>query len=772
SGKYALSAEHSRGDVAVSYEVQVATAGLAPGVERDVEVPARLPLVIPAAGTLRLRTTGDVDVRCRVLDGAGRLVAESSEVGDDWNCGLAEPIAAGEYALVLESEALLPGRSRVSVTMPAPRDVGALQDGRTYDVGAGVLSASIPPAPGDAIVEVALEAPIAFSCAVEDEAGRLAWRASAVKRCEAAVATGGRSWRLRAWTQDGTTGATARVAIRPVSPLERGRIREGGAARARIERPGRYRTGEGIRCLAGALHGLLAPCGPLASLDSGEVLFLAGGGEGRVALEDVPADLDRRPDEVLTLDHAPRLERQVSRRSAVHLVEVRTPAGRRGAPACEIDGGVRAFADGACFAASGATTSSIVRLRADVPIEARVRRVGAALPPPARLGPGRHPLDVPEGGGLYRLPDGPARAELLLPPSAWAVLLVGGAAVDLCAPSDALQSCRLEAPRGADVAVFAPAERRAEATIVALASPPPPPELAGVREDAFALPGSAAWRIPSAPAERRLEVDGAARCAVALDDGTRIAACAAALPPGVGGEVRIDHPAGPVRAAVWPASEPLARLGRPVPTGAPRALAEGEAAPLQGDLTDLGIELPAEAVVHVEADAGSCALLSGGALVVLEGRGAGCRLARLLPAGKHRLLVRAFAGAPLSGAARWVAERVELLAEGVGPERWAAPGDARLFRFRVASQGRVGLGIREDAEALECSVADGAGRTVGVGCQQLLGLAPGDYVLAVAAPAGAPPMRFRPVLVGLAGSEIGVPPDYLRDLFGRIGGQP
>jgi hypothetical protein len=33
-------------------------------------------------------------------------------------------------------------------------------------------------------------------------------------------------------------------------------------------------------------------------------------------------------------------------------------------------------------------------------------------------------------------------------------------------------------------------------------------------------------------------------------------------------------------------------------------------------------------------------------------------------------------------------------------------------------------------------------------------------------------MRFRPVLVGLAGAELGVPPEYLRDLLNRIGEKP
>jgi hypothetical protein len=117
----------------------------------------------------------------------------------------------------------------------------------------------------------------------------------------------------------------------------------------------------------------------------------------------------------------------------------------------------------------------------------------------------------------------------------------------------------------------------------------------------------------------------------------------------------------------------------------------------------------------------------------------------------------------------WTAEPVEQLGEGVGAERWLAPGEARIFRFTLASKGRVGLGLREEAETLECAVSDETGSRLGEGCQQLLALDAGTYLLAVRAPGSSPPSRFRPVLLGLAGSEVGVPAEYLSDFFQRIG---
>jgi hypothetical protein len=84
----------------------------------------------------------------------------------------------------------------------------------------------------------------------------------------------------------------------------------------------------------------------------------------------------------------------------------------------------------------------------------------------------------------------------------------------------------------------------------------------------------------------------------------------------------------------------------------------------------------------------------------------------------------------------------------------------------------VGFGLRVDAETLDCVVLDGRQRSLGVGCQQLLSLEPGAYLLSVSAPRNAKPTRFRPVLLGIVRPEAPVPPEYLEDLLQRIGVGP
>jgi hypothetical protein len=81
----------------------------------------------------------------------------------------------------------------------------------------------------------------------------------------------------------------------------------------------------------------------------------------------------------------------------------------------------------------------------------------------------------------------------------------------------------------------------------------------------------------------------------------------------------------------------------------------------------------------------------------------------------------------------------------------------------------VGLGLQAAADVLECALLDARQQTVGVGCQQLVDLGAGTYLLSVRAPVSGPALRFKPVLVGLSGRERSVPDDYLREFFKRIG---
>lgn len=774
AGKYRLVAEHSRGDVAIRYALQIWSEVLSPGVTEELAVPARVTVRVPRPGTLRLRTRGESDVRCRLFDTAGTLVAESSEVGDDWNCAFAEPVPGGDYDLVIESETQQPGLTRLTLAEPPPSDVGVLTDGKSHALGAGVLTAEIPAPPADALVQVSLSSSTPFSCAVEDPVGGILHRDRESKLCQVILRPGPGKHRLRAWTLERPGTVEAHLTVRPIVAIS-GRIPDGKAGRASVPRAGRFATGEGVRCLPDDKRGALRPCGPETSLEAGPVVFAALSGEPKVLLSELTADVAKPRLEKLPLESRPYIERQVAPRAALHLAWAKVAFGERASPRCDLEGGVHELSDEACFAAAGPAEAATLRLSADGAsgLAADVARRAVVLSSTqGAILPGRASFALEKDSALYSLPRVPARLSLTLPPEAWAVVLRSGKVLDLCPPSADVGRCQLGLSGGGELFVLAPGERRFDAELVALSAAPEEQVVTGLWESERAAPGSMVLRVPPAAVARSLEVEGASRCSMRLSDGGRSGRCQVALPPGSSAEVHLDHPAGPLRALVAMSSELVAaRFGRRLPAGNPAALPAAFALPLAGQLVDRGLTLEKESVVHIVAGAGVCRLQGEGATLV-EGLGGGCAIHRLLPAGTHRLTVRPFGDSPLSGTVHWTAEPVEALPNGVGPERWIGPGEARIFRFQLASKGRVGLGLRETAEVLDCALADGAQRTLGEGCQQYLELEAGSYLLLVRSPASAPPLRFRPVLLGLEGAKMDVPEEYLRDLFTRIGANP
>jgi hypothetical protein len=188
-----------------------------------------------------------------------------------------------------------------------------------------------------------------------------------------------------------------------------------------------------------------------------------------------------------------------------------------------------------------------------------------------------------------------------------------------------------------------------------------------------------------------------------LSDGRRTSSCAARIPANAAGEMAIESPGGPLRAVAYAGADRALVLSGRVQGAKPAALLEGQAAPLASGF-DRAISLAQSALVHVRASAGVCALVGSDGSRVVDGEGRGCELHRLLEKGTYRLAIRPFGDQPLAGTAAWTKSAVEVLTEGVGPERWIAPGEALYFRFTTASTGRVGIGLQVQADALECAV--------------------------------------------------------------------
>ncbi len=777
-GAYELVTEHSRADVGIRYRIGVSTTMLAPGLSLSgLPVPGEVVVRMPRAGVLRIKSEGETDVRCRLFDSDGELVTEGSDIGADWNCLTAVPVRAGDFRLVIEAENGIPGSTRISANSPGVKKTGALKHDQVLETGNNVLLAELPRPRNDAVLEVGFTSKLRFSCALEDETGPLQ-RELNVLRCGFLVHTRGKSYQVRLWTRRWSGKLKVKMVERPFTRMSDGDIPAGKAALVEVERTGLYRTAKQVWCLPADKSGPLRFCGPRASLSRGQVVFSTTGPEREpdLEMEEEVAEIDKRVEQKLKVSSEPNWQRQRSEERALHLLALSVPQGEQAAPACRIAGGVHQQRAHACFAAGGPEKESLGRwwLTSKRPRPARLVRLAARVPESVTpLRPGVHRLVWSGAVARYRLPAGASRVELVLPGDTWAVQTdTNGKALDLCAPAGALNRCVLGAT-GGELFLVSDAERQARVRLLLVQRPPGREELEGLTGLFERWPlaaGQTMLSVPAVDADRRLAVSGAVHCRTALDDGTRIAGCTMSLPAGTGALVELEHEARPIQAVVAPADEiGKTRWGRETPQGQPAPLLMARTVLLSGELVDRVLKIEKPAVVHLHADAGVCALLSAEGELTVAGDGLGCDVHRLLEPGAWRVMVRAFADKPLGGFLVWTAEPVQELGEGVGLQDWVAPGQKRFYRFRVAAAGKVGLGVRAEADLLACTVMDERQQVLGEGCQQFLELEAGSYLLSVRTSGHGRPMRFRPVLLGLAGTRIHVPEKYLRDFFRRIG---
>ncbi len=776
AGSYSLVTEHSKGDVAITYKLHFGSAVLLPGMSRTLPVPSTVPLTIPRDGTLRLRTEGEADVRCRLFDERKKLVLEGSDNGADWNCALAEPVSRGRYTLVLESETQLAGETKLSLSLPTVEDKGAFADAQKLTLGSSVVQWAIPA--GDAVQELTVKATgkTPFSCAVLGPFG-VASRRSRVSECAMLVLPKQEAWTLRVWTTDGSVPVTTAVRARTLASS--GQVTATQALTATITQAGRFKTAPNALCLRGRETGVFEQCGPEVSLEAGAVTFAAFGttptpvslDEVRYAAAPAPVSLE--------LSRTAHLQVVTGSPGSLFLLSALTGWGEAAPPACGFDGPgtVKERRDTGCFAASKVGAEALARVWAatDAPVTASVVRRELVLPPKAAaLTPGRKRVAF-SSVGTFTLPGSSrARVDVTLPSGAWAVLLDGaGNSVDLCAPTGGLRRCVVSGQGG--TLVLAGVDGQADVTTVLLETAPPVINFTGLYEDSPRAAGTVRLAVPAAEGDRVLLVEGALRCTVSLSTGERLADCRVRLPARTAAELVLEHDLTALRVLVHaPGREKFARLGIELPVMPGPLLSPAVAVPLQAGRVDRTMLVDASSVVRVAAEAGVCGLFKGNDLLAVDGSDTGCELVRVLTPGTYRLLVRPFAQRASPGSLRWLAEPVVSLTEGVGSESWLAPGEARLFTFDTRAKGRVGLGLQAASEGLECAVYNDGYQLLGEGCQQYLALEKGRFLLTVRNPnrPGAAPLAVKPVLLGLSGDSDAVPAEYLNDFFSRVGATP
>jgi hypothetical protein len=247
-----------------------------------------------------------------------------------------------------------------------------------------------------------------------------------------------------------------------------------------------------------------------------------------------------------------------------------------------------------------------------------------------------------------------------------------------------------------------------------------------------------------------------------------------------GGWLLIQH--GPGVVAAWTAglleaggeTAPGATWQAPLAAPAQEVTAPATV-PLGGRQVHLTITSREPAVLHVRAATPALTLLArpaaAGTLETVAIHPTGVRLDAFVPAGRTQLGFAVLGDGELTGFAELTTTPVLATGEGRGPEVLLPAGATRYFSFRVASRRPVGWGAAAGAERVTCTLLLADGRAVPTGAvspgadDDLLRMAEldaGDYLLALTSPPDAPPLRARPVVVGLELPDTGPPPEIIR----------
>ena len=793
AGTYILEAEHSRGDVGITYPVQVAVRDLIAGATLQTQAPAVIDVIAPpdaGLGLVRLKTRGATDVACRLLDEHNVTVARSSHSGDDWNCALALPLAPGSrHQLFIDAEVLVPGPTTVTAAFLEARSTGPLKDGDAFRVVGKVARAEVVPTVGRVTDVDLIASEGTFSCAAFDHDGRVVDRYDSVSRCPLLLWGGAdpKPFSVLLWTADRPASIKARLRERDtrrlVTLLGAGvDINDDSVFETAISGRGRFGTAPNLRCLPKAQRGALLPCPVAVATDpavDGDTMLLAvhQGEHSHTAFAELIVDPDRGERSTRRLAERPAAERQQTAQPTLHLVDVRARPGSTAQPSCSVDGGARRLSADRCAASSSLGTTSLLSLwtRPGGEGDVDVRRQAVAVPD--QLQAISSTTVTITDAARFILPRSSFRVDLAISDRAWAVLLDDKRrAVDVCAPAleptDALGHCVLRG-QGGSVVVASPGTSTVRADVVTFENAIEPPRaLTSLREATATSPGQERMVFAASAAKRIVRVEGGAvlGCRLTLDNGDEQDGCVVDVEPGRSGEVLVEHGLGAWRAMLGPREQPLlagVRFGALDAAGL-SSLPMQTALSVRGPAVARLVQLPQRGVLRVRASDGVCGVARGVNVLAADGMGDGCDLQLVLDAGSYAISARGFGGAPLGGTLSWSTTGLVSLDEGLGAEQVALPGEARFFQIALQSNGALGVGVQVDAEVLDCALLNAHGDVVADGCQIFTRLKAGTYTLRIQSAVDSPPRRFRPVVFGLKGADIDVPDSFLQDFFRRV----
>lgn len=795
------------------YWIALSTEELAAGLSRTVAVPADLLVSVGSDAVVEIGSFGDRDVRAWLYDSDGALVATNDDRANDWNFAIAGRFAPGRYRLHVEPVGAESADTTVSVS--ESRDVAgpALQAGEDVAVsGAGVHVLPLTlSGTGDLLVIAATAGGAVIGLTLEQQ-DAVGWRtvSESIDGAPwlAVPLPGAAAYRLRAQLADGLDGEIL-IQSRRVSPKQVSDSQwlgeDGGVtlqaidgivpalrvAQVALDGPGSFR----LRQDSATLRWSTTPGKALVSYPSRLVfaeatrIWLAdravADGPQTVSAEAVAVDEEGLRFTIPGTGETTVIDSGASEAGSIALWLAES---RLGLPGLALGGERHARLDRAPGMAV-ADQSAVALSDAMPPAGAEIRLwnagdAAAALPVGLRRFTFRPPaaetmdwgvydivLDAREAHA-YALPAGSKRLRLALPPAVAVELAEGDGRRDivwsgsrgLVTIQDTTADRLLLLPTAAGRQHFSISlERLAEAEAM--------PMLGTGRlfKQHFAAAGTVRLRV-QAPSTSPFDKAPKLR-AVGAVEGVTLVGADGIVRWGDGATVTadgtVDIAHGPGLVVAWVEGDAMDWLAG---ESAAVTVESASVVRLAGASQRLRFAAAGPRFLHLKTTAPAIvAFASGPREGEIHVFASGVDLSALLPPDGTELVLQSAGAGDLAGVAEVTTTAVERIGDGLGPVTRLAPGDSRLFSFRLEEERDVGVGVRGSADIASCRLLDASGMLLGEGVIQMHRLQPGTYLLAVDAPAAGPAVELQPVLVGAETPDSG-PPDEIKRRYLELAG--
>ncbi len=770
AGSYHLDVRSARRNHGVSYTLAVRAAELTANRSRSCTAPCSIPLSVEGSGLVELTSIGRSDVRARLYDADGALLARSDDRPGGWNFQLLTRLSPGRYRLQVDPVGATSAPVTVAARQPdEPVEPVLIAPGQVT-ISPGVDAVLVPlDVPTDGVVVAGATAAESVGVAVERLADGV-WQVLGESVGEDAIvavpAVPGSEHRLRIWTPDhrGESVVVKVDADRPGRDAE-GRLDRGVALKDL--------GGVGIAAVKLRQAGVFVFAEPVTICpEPGAPCALA---EGTVVLPEGTLTLVGEPGEKVT---APRAELSgdswrrivvrdtpalwpLPRDSGATLVIARANAGQ---PGLSLDGAPAAVSPQAAAAVSLDAAAPVLRVWSGDGggVIARLRSWRIDLPRAEALTWGAADLSVAAGeAARYALPGEPGALRLSLEAGAVAAIRDASGAVHVRhADGVALEALLWGA--FSEVVLLNPAEADLAGRLELLASRHAAPVLTAdsplERQDSRA--GHLQVAVPEGSGTLMLR--GAVRAATWTGaDGT--------ITPIIGGQLAIsgggvlDLHTDPGTVVAWltgPDGDGLWGLDQAV---AATPLHLPAAVPLSGAFQGYTVQADAAGLLHLSLDIPAVLALRpqrGPPQTWLLADGGSATA--WIGAGSSTVLVRPLGEGALSGDLTARLDAPVPVGEGLGPAVVLSAGEERWFSFTVPTDRAVGAGVRADSDRVSARLLDADGVLLDSGAVMLSELPAGDYLLALSLPPDAAPARARPVIAGLVLPDAGPPDEVVR----------